>query len=95
MELGGVAVPLLVTSFDGRPIKIEGNPNHPFSQTVKGRYGAADAIAQASLLDLYDPDRSRDFVDRSSGAAPGGRLEFIRRRVQDLSDGGQGGKPSR
>jgi molybdopterin-containing oxidoreductase family iron-sulfur binding subunit len=67
MELGGIAVPLLVTSFDGRPIKIEGNPNHPFSQTVKGKIGAADAIAQASLLDLYDPDRSNAFVDRSGG----------------------------
>ncbi|MDP9173039.1 MAG: TAT-variant-translocated molybdopterin oxidoreductase [Planctomycetota bacterium] len=69
MELGGVAVPLLVSSFDGRPIKIEGNPSHPFSQTVKGKIGAADAIAQASLLNLYDPDRSRVFIDRTSGVA--------------------------
>jgi MoCo/4Fe-4S cofactor protein with predicted Tat translocation signal len=59
VELNGVGSPLLVTSFDGRPIKIEGNPTHPFSQTVKGRAGSADALAQASILEMYDPDRSR------------------------------------
>jgi molybdopterin-containing oxidoreductase family iron-sulfur binding subunit len=65
MELGGVARPLLVTSFDGRPIKIEGNPSHPYSWTVANKIGSADAMAQASVLELYDPDRSREVVDRT------------------------------
>lgn len=62
-EMGGVGVPLLVTSFDGRPIKVEGNPDHPMSfvgEAGGGRkIGAADAFAQASVLEMYDPERSR------------------------------------
>jgi molybdopterin-containing oxidoreductase family iron-sulfur binding subunit len=50
------AMPLIATTVDGRPIKIEGNPLHPDSN------GATDAFAQASLLDLYDPSRSQRFV---------------------------------
>jgi molybdopterin-containing oxidoreductase family iron-sulfur binding subunit len=72
IEIAGVAAPLLVTSYDGRPIKIEGNPDHPASQTKKrddGKgYGSADAFAQASVLEMYDPDRSRYVVDRTRGA---------------------------
>src|SRR6476619_8357062 len=49
------AVPLVVTTYDGRPTKIEGNPLHPL---VAGR---SDTWAQASILDLYDPDRSHAF----------------------------------
>jgi len=65
MEINGVGSPLLVTSFDGRPIKIEGNPSHPYSQTVANRAGASDAIAQASILEIYDPDRSRAVINRA------------------------------
>jgi len=53
MPRSGGAVGLLVRSNEGRPTKIEGNPDHPAS------LGAADIYAQAAILGLYDPDRSQ------------------------------------
>ncbi|MGN6724969.1 MAG: TAT-variant-translocated molybdopterin oxidoreductase [Tepidisphaeraceae bacterium] len=64
MELGGFAQPLLVSSYDGRPIKVEGNPLHPACATFGGKLGSSSLIAQASLLDMYDPERSRSTVQR-------------------------------
>jgi MoCo/4Fe-4S cofactor protein with predicted Tat translocation signal len=49
------AVPLVVKSYEGRPVKIEGNSLYP------GSNGSTDRYAQASILDLYDPDRARHF----------------------------------
>src|SRR6201996_3744636 len=47
------AVPLLVKSDAFRPIKVDGNPEHAYN------HGGSDVFSQGTLLDLYDPDRSK------------------------------------
>jgi molybdopterin-containing oxidoreductase family iron-sulfur binding subunit len=54
--LGGYATPILVESHMYRPTKIEGNDQHPASS------GGTDVYAQASILDMYDPDRSQNIL---------------------------------
>ncbi|MEZ4266043.1 MAG: 4Fe-4S dicluster domain-containing protein [Myxococcota bacterium] len=52
-QLGATVAGVVVENQDGRPTKIEGNPDHPAS------LGAASSFAQASVLGFYDPERSR------------------------------------
>ena len=71
------AVPLVVKSYDGRPIKIEGNGEHPNSN------GGTDQYAQASVLSLYDPDRGLNFK-----LAEEGQLKVIAKaKVLEQLDG--------
>ncbi len=67
MPRRGGAIPLIATTVDGRPIKLEGNPLHPASG------GATDTFVQASILDLYDPSRSQRFVQKGKTS---NRAEF-------------------
>src|SRR6266851_1361366 len=70
--LGGYASPVLVESHMYRPTKIEGNADHPASQ------GGTDVYAQASVLDMYDPDRSQNVMymgDISTWSALSGALQ--------------------
>ena len=53
MTFGADAIGLLVESHEGRPTKVEGNPDHPSS------LGSSNVFAQASILNLYDPDRAQ------------------------------------
>ncbi len=63
MPLGLAAYGLLVESHEGRPTKIEGNELHPAT------HGSASAQMQASILGLYDPDRSQHVLQRAAGVA--------------------------
>ncbi|HZW93468.1 MAG TPA: TAT-variant-translocated molybdopterin oxidoreductase [Candidatus Eremiobacteraceae bacterium] len=72
MTLGGYASPLLVESHLGRPTKIEGNDQHPAS------LGGTDIFAQASILGLYDPDRSQSVMSMGDQRSWQGFLTAIR-----------------
>lgn len=65
--IGGIATPLLARSNEGRPTKVEGNPDHPNSRSTDPNdrgSSATDVFAQASILGLYDPDRSQTVTFR-------------------------------
>ncbi|MFN2541321.1 MAG: TAT-variant-translocated molybdopterin oxidoreductase [Chthoniobacterales bacterium] len=79
------AIPLVATTVDGRPIKLEGNPMHPASG------GATDMFAQASVLDLYDPARSKRFIERGKTASPDSFRAYIDKvRGEAAANGGDG-----
>src|SRR5262245_5776834 len=85
--VGGVCSGVLAKSREGRPIKLEGNPSHPSSA------GAIDAITQASLLNLYDPDRSR--LNLKTGIPTGFDNALAEIRTALLKLRGQPGKEIR
>ena len=80
MELGPVASSVVATSYDGRPIKVDGNPAMGLSQ------GATSAFAQASVLDVYDPDRSQKILRRNGAPT---RTRHSRWRLSAASRTGQ------
>lgn len=74
---------LLVETHEGRPTKIEGNPDHPSTE------GASGTFHQASILDLYDPDRLAKIRNSEGDRGEEDLRSFIRERV-DAHAGGRG-----
>jgi len=82
MPSRGSAIPLVAKSYDGRPVKVEGNAEFP------GSNGGTDQYAQASILSLYDPDRGLNFK-----LAEEGELKVIAKaKVLEQLDGLANGK---
>ena len=85
MPTRGTALPLLVRSNDGRPTKVEGNPEHPDSN------GGTDAFAQASILNLYDPDRAQRYTRDGNEVIKEAALDFLGSlSKQCVASGGKG-----
>ncbi len=71
MPTRGGAIPLLAKSYEGRPIKVEGNILHPDSN------GGTDRWAQGSILNLYDPDRARRFAKGGNTVSKDDAIGFL------------------
>ncbi|GAB3681556.1 TAT-variant-translocated molybdopterin oxidoreductase [Salinisphaera aquimarina] len=83
--VGGYAHGLLVQSREGRPVKIEGNPDHPATR------GACDVFSQASVLSVYDPDRSDSVLRGGQISSVGGWLDALAEARAGWDDGGGAG----
>jgi MoCo/4Fe-4S cofactor protein with predicted Tat translocation signal len=79
------AVPLLVKSDAYRPIKLDGNPDHPVNR------GTSDPLTQGSLLDLYDPDRSQRVICRGEVRQFAAFLAVFRAALADKKASGGSG----
>jgi molybdopterin-containing oxidoreductase family iron-sulfur binding subunit len=73
------AVPLIAKSYEGRPIKVEGNAMFP------GSNGGTDRYAQASILDLYDVDRAKQFKHDGKVVSRDEALKFLTDLSQKFS----------
>src|SRR5438552_10073737 len=89
-SLGGIATPLLARSNEGRPTKLEGNPDHPNNRNSdpndKGSQ-ATDIFSQASILTLYDPDRSQTPLYRGETRPWSQFVAEIRGAIDKENDG--------
>ena len=74
-------VPLLIKSDEFRPVKIDGNPEHAYNQ------GSSDPYSQGTLLDLYDPDRSKRVTYRGEERTWAEFAEALRMKLAASKDG--------
>ncbi len=79
--LAGFGTGVLVRSSEGRPTKVEGNPDHPASK------GGTDVFAQASILGMYDPDRSKQVTKNGFPATYEEAIGTIREKLAATGDG--------
>lgn len=88
MPTRGSAIPLVVKSHEGRPTKIEGNAEHPMHQLAgedasTTKHGATDLFAQASILNLYDPDRAQRFTRKGENVSREVALDFLAQTARE------------
>jgi molybdopterin-containing oxidoreductase family iron-sulfur binding subunit len=87
MPSRGSAIPLVAKSYDGRPVKVEGNAEFP------GSNGGTDQYAQASVLSLYDPDRGLNFkLGETDGKGDKSLKVIAKAKVLEKLDGLANGK---
>jgi molybdopterin-containing oxidoreductase family iron-sulfur binding subunit len=101
MTLAGASMGLLVETHMGRPVKVEGNPQHPAVPPMRiyaneathesMRVGATDAFAQATVLSLYDSDRSQTVLKQGQINTWDACYTELRAQLEKLTpSGGQG-----
>jgi molybdopterin-containing oxidoreductase family iron-sulfur binding subunit len=78
MTTGGVGTGILAESHEGRPTKLEGNPDHPSSA------GATDLLGQGTVLTLYDPDRSQSITYLGEPRAWGSFAQAMRNQLGEV-----------
>ena len=81
-QYGGFGQGLLVTGYEGRPTKVEGNPTHPAS------LGATTVWAQADVLDLYDADRAQTVTTGGAIKTAGDFWDALNLAIEPLQSNG-------
>ncbi|HAW94673.1 MAG TPA: molybdopterin oxidoreductase, partial [Phycisphaerales bacterium] len=82
-ELGGVAVPVVVTSYDGRPIYLRGNGEHPAMPS-----DACGSMVQGTVLELYNPDRLRVAINKGVDSTWSEFNRWLKDRMKSHPGGG-------
>src|SRR5207247_10684656 len=75
------AIPLIVTTVDGRPIKLDGNPLHPASN------GASDVFVQAAINELYNPLRAKRIAENGKTSTASAFEKYLGEMRKKMRDG--------